>query len=55
MVTDRTELTDLAGEQPGLVAELAAAYEEWARRCGVIDREVVLDLYARRGAGLPSE
>ncbi|WP_166139722.1 arylsulfatase [Nocardioides ochotonae] len=55
MVTDRTELTDLAGEHPGLVAELAAAYEEWAERCGVIDRQVVLDLYARRGAGLPAE
>ena len=55
MVTDRTELTDLAAQHPALVAELATAYDAWARRCGVIDREVVLDLYARRGNGLPAE
>ncbi|MFC7497468.1 MULTISPECIES: arylsulfatase [unclassified Nocardioides] len=52
---DRTELDDLASAHPELVAELSTAYESWARRCGVIPREVVLDLYERRGAGLPSE
>lgn len=52
---DRAEAHDLAGEHPDLVAELSAAYEEWANRVGVIPREVVLDLYARRGHGLPEE
>ncbi|GAA5134216.1 arylsulfatase [Pseudonocardia adelaidensis] len=52
---DRAEHDDLAGEHPGLVADLAGAYEEWARRCGVIPRERVLELYRRRGHGLPEE
>lgn len=55
MVEDRTELNDLAAAQPELVAELSAAYEEWAARTGVIPREKVLALYAARGHGLPSE
>ena len=42
-------------EHPDVVADLAARYEAWAQRCGVIPREVVLDLYARRGKGLPPE
>lgn len=52
---DRTELRDLAGEHPELVAELAGAYAEWAERCGVIPRDRVLQLYAERGHGLPEE
>src|SRR5690606_5687457 len=55
MVRDRTELHELAAEHPGVVAELSAAYEAWAARCGVIPREKVLELYAARGGGLPSE
>lgn len=55
MVADRTELDDLADQHPELVAELAAAYEAWADRCGVLPREQVLELYAARGKGLPSE
>jgi len=39
---DRTELKDLAGEHPDLVAELAAAYDAWAARCGVIPRDDLL-------------
>ncbi len=39
---DRTELNDLAGKFPERVAAMAAAYEAWAKRCGVIDREVIL-------------
>jgi arylsulfatase A-like enzyme len=35
---DRTELNDLATEHPDIVTELAAAYEKWADRCGVIPR-----------------
>ncbi|HEY5222619.1 MAG TPA: arylsulfatase [Microbacteriaceae bacterium] len=53
MEHDRTELTNLAGEHPDVVEELAEAYEEWAQRCGVLPREQVLELYRRRGRGLP--
>lgn len=34
VVTDRTELHDLAAEQPGRVAELSAAYAVWAKSLG---------------------
>ncbi|HEY3507490.1 MAG TPA: arylsulfatase [Actinocatenispora sp.] len=50
---DRTELHDLAAEHPDLVADLADEYQRWADRCGVLPREQVLELYARRGRGLP--
>jgi len=52
---DRTELTDLADAHPSVVRELAADYEAWAKRCGVIPRERILELYRRRGRGLPPE
>jgi arylsulfatase len=42
MVADRTELRDLAADHPELVAEMAAAYEAWAARCGVIPRDELL-------------
>lgn len=42
MVTDRTELDDVAARRPAVVAELSAAYEAWANRCGVIPREQIL-------------
>jgi arylsulfatase len=53
--SDRAEARDLAAEHPDVVEDLAARYDAWAQRCGVIPREVVLDLYARRGKGLPPE
>ncbi len=34
--TDRTELHDLAGEQPGRVAALAAQWQDWAERSQVL-------------------
>jgi arylsulfatase len=52
---DRTELHDLASQHPDLVADLDAAYLQWAERCGVIPRERVLEIYAARGRGLPEE
>lgn len=55
MVADRTELHDLADSQREIVSELAAAYQEWAKRCCVVPRERVLELYERRGNGLPAE
>ena len=44
----RTEEHDLAGERDRLVAELAAAWDAWADRVGVIPRERILRLYERR-------
>ena len=52
---DRTEQHDRAVAHPALVADLEARYEAWAERCGVIPRQAVLDLYERRGKGLPPE
>ena len=36
MEADRTELKNLAGEQPERVRQMAARYEEWAKRCNVV-------------------
>jgi len=44
MEADRTELHDLAAGHPDRVRDMAAQYEAWARRCGVIPREKVLKL-----------
>jgi arylsulfatase len=37
--TDRTELNNLAGQQPDRVKELAALYQAWAERCRVLPPE----------------
>ncbi len=55
MVRDRTELVDLSSSEPAVVRDLVDFYDAWARRCGVIPRQQVLDLYAARGRGLPPE
>ena len=44
MEADRTELTDLATKHPERVREMAAQYEVWAKRCGVIPREKILQV-----------
>ncbi|RZI95659.1 MAG: arylsulfatase [Variovorax sp.] len=44
MEADRTELHDLAPQQPQRVADMVAAYDAWASRCGVIPREKILEL-----------
>ena len=49
MELDRTELNDLAAVQPQRVAEMAAQYETWAQRCGVIPREKILELMQGQG------
>jgi len=36
MEADRTELTDLAGKHPDVAGKMAAVYEAWAKRCGVV-------------------
>jgi len=46
---DRTELNDIAAKHPDRVREMAAAYEAWARRCGVIPREKVVALMRSQG------
>jgi hypothetical protein len=35
MQTDRTELNDLAEENPGKLAEMVAQWQAWADRVGV--------------------
>lgn len=49
LVEDRTELNDLAAQQPQRVRDMAARYEDWARRCGVLDREQVVTLMRSQG------
>jgi arylsulfatase len=44
MDADRTELHDLSATHPERVQDMAARYEGWARRCGVIPREKILEL-----------
>ena len=47
--TDRTELHDVAGQHPDMVAELGARWDAWALRVGVIPFETTLQLYRERG------
>jgi arylsulfatase len=49
MEADRTELHDLAAVHPQRVTDMAAQYEAWARRCGVIPREQVVALMRSQG------
>jgi arylsulfatase len=46
---DRTELIDLAAQHPARVAEMAAQYDAWAARCGVIAREKIVALMSSQG------
>lgn len=41
MQADRTELHDLTTEQPERAGEMAAAYDDWAARCGVLPWEQI--------------
>ena len=49
MQADRTETNDLAGKHPERVARMKQAYEAWAKRCGVLDREKVVALMRSQG------
>ena len=51
LAADRSELRDMAAEEPRLTDELIADWEAWARRVGLIPWEVTLDMYRRRGLG----
>jgi arylsulfatase A-like enzyme len=50
MATDRTELNDLAARHPERVAQMAAEYDAWAERCGVIPRERIVELMHEQAA-----
>jgi arylsulfatase len=46
---DRAETHDVADRHPEVVAELAAAFDAWARRVGVVPWERTVALYRQRG------
>jgi arylsulfatase len=48
MERDRTELRDVAEDNPEKVSGMAAQYQEWADRCNVVDREVILEFYRKQ-------
>jgi arylsulfatase len=50
MDADRTEMHDLAAQQPERVKDMAEQYAAWAERCGVIPRERILELMKAQGA-----
>jgi arylsulfatase len=41
IAADRTESTNLAAEHPDIMRELAAGYDAWAQRCGVVAWEEI--------------
>jgi len=49
MDADRTELDNVAARHPARVADMAAQYEAWAQRCGVIPREKIVTLMRSQG------
>ena len=49
MEADRTEMHNLAGQYPERVEDMAKQYAAWARRCGVIPREKILELMKAEG------
>jgi arylsulfatase A-like enzyme len=49
MEADRTELNDLAAQQPERVADMKRQYDAWAARCGVLPRDKVVALMRSQG------
>jgi arylsulfatase A-like enzyme len=49
MDADRTELHDLAAREPERVEAMAAQYDAWAKRCGVLPRERIVALMKSQG------
>jgi arylsulfatase len=49
MDADRTELHDLASREPERAKEMAAQYAAWAKRCGVLDRDKIVNLMKSQG------
>lgn len=48
MEEDRTELHNLIDKFPERAKSMIKAYEEWAKRCGVIPREKILEMYKQK-------
>lgn len=53
MYSDRTEMNDLSDLYPEFVEKMAAEYDKWAKRCGVVPRDKVLRLMNESGAPKP--
>jgi arylsulfatase A-like enzyme len=49
MEADRTELHDVAMQHPERVVDMKRQYEDWAKRCGVLDREKIIALMKNQG------
>jgi arylsulfatase len=49
MDADRTELHDLAAGEPERVRQMAAQYDVWAKRCGVLPRDRIVALMKSQG------
>ncbi|MFC5039463.1 arylsulfatase [Tianweitania sediminis] len=49
MQSDRTEMRDLAADNSERVKDMLALYEAWAKRCGVIPREKILEEMKKLG------
>jgi arylsulfatase len=49
MTVDRAETRDVAGDHPGVVADLAGLYDAWAARVGVLPWQRTVALYEQRG------
>jgi arylsulfatase A-like enzyme len=52
MEADRAEQNDLAAKQPDVLREMVAAYDAWAKRCGVIPWE---ELEPKRPPAAPAQ
>lgn len=50
MTADRTEMHDLAAQHPERVRDMGERYAAWAKRCGVIPREKILEIMKARGS-----
>ncbi len=48
MEEDRTELNSLIDQYPNRALKMKKTYEEWAKRCGVIPREKMLEIQKKR-------
>ncbi len=46
---DRTELNDVAGQQPDIVADLSTRWQQWADRVGVLPWEQIVRIYLNAG------
>jgi len=53
--TDRTEMNDLSEKYPDRVKEMAAVYDEWAQRCGVVPWKEITSGWAKKKAAAKKE